>query len=137
MLNPLSVRPRKISLTPQHVNSTQLQRQIQSSQETFAGLCDDGPARFKYLTSYDRTGRQLTAADLTKSTIHPLRRTIVLAAPREYQSALTEGYLNKDHYNFFVVDWVGGKEQAAGRETGQFLGTLLNVTGERYKTLLK
>lgn len=55
----------------------------------------------------------------------------MLATSREYQSALAEGYLNRDNYNLFTIDWSGGSEQA-GKEAGEFLGVLLNVTGEKY-----
>lgn len=113
------------------VNSSSKQP-VKLSSKTFSALVlPDDSAQFKLLTSYDRNGRQLTTADLTRTTINPLRRVILLASPREYRLPLTEGYLNKDNYNLFVVEWSGGTEQA-GKEVGEFLGVLLNVTGEKY-----
>lgn len=56
---------------------------------------------------------------------------ILLASPPKYRQPLTEGYLNKDNYNLFTVEWYGGGEEA-GEEVGRFLGVLLNVTGEKY-----
>lgn len=87
--------------------------------------------QFKLLTSYDRNGREINVNTLTRGTINPLKKVIVLVGSEDYQKSLSDSYLEQDNYNLFTVQW-NETTVEAGDKIGQFLNKLLNATGERY-----
>lgn len=102
---------------------------------------------FRYLTSYDRTGRLLTAATLEKSTINVLKNTIVIIADlagideAENYKFLINELFEKDNYNVFLITRNTNSEikykvsvDGMGNMVGDFLAALIKKT-EPYITI--
>lgn len=87
--------------------------------------------RFKLLTSYDRTGKFYTSDTIQKTNVNPLKRVIFIVG--ENYDPLPRLYLDKDNYNLFVLESDAPRQaEKVGAALGDFIGTLLNKTGERY-----
>lgn len=63
--------------------------------------------------------------------MNPLKRVIFIVG--ENYDPLPRVYLDKDNYNLFVLETdTEKKAEKVGAVLGDFIGTLLNKTGERY-----
>lgn len=102
-----------------------LKKFVKSSR--FSEIRADNEVRFKLLTSYDRTGKFYTSDTIQKTNVNPLKRVIFIVG--ENYDPLPRLYLDKDNYNLFVLET---DTEKVGAALGDFIGTLLNKTGERY-----
>ncbi|KAJ8949020.1 hypothetical protein NQ318_005194 [Aromia moschata] len=111
--------------------------------------CEDLQPTFKYVTSYNRDGRFMTAADIERTSVNVLKPIIFIIDGFTdedkrgdlWSKDLRDAYLEKFVHNVFIVDWnlpsppdsaSINEARSAGAIVADFIETIFIKTGEAY-----